>query len=343
MSDTNPVGGPTYTPWVDSSNPVGGSGGTPGSGGSVIPPSDSPTGATLFTLSIPLLPAPKLGGLSLEVLVQAVGAEERQTATKSGLESIKVKAQEREDVNAKKMEEIQKNLENMRSKSILSGFLKAFKIIGMILGAIASVATIALGAATGNPLMIAAGVVLAAMTVNSILSEASDGKVSISAGVAAIAKACGASEEVAQWIGFAVEISFTLVGCALSLGAGFSSAAAKAVETASKAGEMAAKVTQIVDMTNKITTIANSVNAVGSGVAQGVDAYFTYKITNSQADQKELAAILERIQQAIANEQDFMEAIMARTNDLMGKVGEIVNSNAEAQTAVLTGSTPSMA
>lgn len=57
----------------------------------------------------------------------------------------------------------------MKSQSILQGFLKAFKIIGMILGAVAAVAVTAIGIATSNPLMIAAGVVMAAMTVNSAL------------------------------------------------------------------------------------------------------------------------------------------------------------------------------
>lgn len=318
---------------------------TTSSGGSgLVPPPDGSGQEQLqISLVIPGLPAPKVGGLSLEVLVQAVGMEERATATKVGLEDIKTKAQERDDANAKRLEEVKKQLDDMRSKSILNGFLKAFKFIGMILGAIAAVAITAIGAVTGNPLLIAAGVIMAAMTINSILSEATDGKVSIAAGVGAIAKACGASDEVAQWIGFGVEIGISLVGCALSLGAGFGAAGAKAVETAAKAGEVAQKVMQIVDMTAKITTVANAVNTVGTGAAQAADAVYTYKITMSQADQKELEAILERIQQAIANEQEFMEAIMERSQKLIGDVGEIVKNNAETQTAVLTGSAPSMA
>lgn len=159
----------------------------------------------------------------------------------------------------------------------------------------------------------------------------------------AIAKACGASEEVAQWIGFGVEMGISLVGCALSLGAGFSAAGAKAVETAAQAGQVAAKVVQIASMTAQVTTVASAVNTVGTGVAQGVNSYYTYKNTMSHAEQKELESILERIQQAIATEQDFMEAVMERSQKLMGDVGEIVQENAATQTAVLTGSSPSMA
>ncbi len=309
----------------------------------VVPPPGQAGGDERQVILIPILPSPKVGGLSLEVLVQAVGMEERQTATKAGVEAIKVKAQERDEANAKKLEEIQKRLEDMKSQSILQGFLKAFKIIGMILSAVASVALIAIGAATSNPLMIAAGVVMGAMTINSILSEATGGKVSIAAGVGAIAKACGASEEVAQWIGFGVEIGISLVGCALSLGAGFGAAGAKAVETAAQASQIAVKVTQVVTMTTKVVTVASAVNTVGTGLAQGADAYYTYKTSMSRAEQKELESILERIQQAIATEQDFMEAIMERSQKLLGDVGEIVNENAAAQTNVLAGSSPSMA
>ena len=321
-----------------------------GDGDGVIPPPGQGPGGDKMNALIPLLPAPKVGGLSLESLVQAVGMEERQTATKSGLESLKAKAQERDDANAKKLEEIQKRLEEMRSQGFLQGLLKAFKIIGMILGAIAAVATIAIGALTGNPLLIAAGSIFAAMTINSILSEASGGKISIASGIAELAKACGASEEVAQWIGFGMEMAITIVGCVLSFGGGFAAAGAQAAGTAAKAGEttmQAAKIAdtvgKIVDRTRLVASFASGVNSVGMGVTSGVKAASDYRITKSQAEQKELEAILERIQQAITNEQDFMEAIMKRSQELLGDVGEIVQNNSETQTKLLTNASPSMA
>lgn len=341
MAETNPVGGSSPTTWVREPDDSVGTGRRSGDGG--VPPANTGAGDARFALTIPTIPPPKIGGLSLEVLVQAVGMEERATVTKSGLESLKAKAQERDEINAKKMEEIQKKLEDMRSKSVLNGFLKAFKIIGLILGAVVAGASLALGVATGNPLLMAAGGIMVGMTVNSILSEATGGKVSISALFSNIATSCGASEETARWIGFGVEIGISLIGCALSLGAGFSAAGAKAAETAVEAGKMAKNVMRIVTLTNKVATVASGVNAFGQGAAQGVSAYYDYRTTNSLAEQKELAAILERIQEAIAMEQDFMQAIMERSNKLLGDVGEIVQQNAEAQTAILGGSAPSMA
>ena len=47
---------------------------------------------------------------------------------------------------------------------------------------------VTIGALTGNPLLIAAGSIFAAMTINSILSEASGGKISIASGIAELAK-----------------------------------------------------------------------------------------------------------------------------------------------------------
>jgi tetratricopeptide (TPR) repeat protein len=141
--------------------------------------------------------------------VKAVGMETRQVATKTGLETLKAKAAEREEANQKKIEETQKQLEKLREQEKLSPFMKALKWIGMALGAIAAVATAAIGAMTANPLLIVGAAIMLTMTVNSIVSEATDGKYSISAGVAELAKQCGASEETAQWIGMGVEIGIS--------------------------------------------------------------------------------------------------------------------------------------
>jgi hypothetical protein len=284
-------------------------------------------------LGIPALAAPKLGALSLEQLVQAIGHEGRRVAVQQGLEAIKAKGDEIKELNDKKMEEIQKQLEELKKKEKLSPFLKAFKWIGMALGAIASVATIAAGALTGNPLLIAGGIIGLTMTVNSIVSEATEGKVSIGAGVTALAKACGASEETAKWIGFAFELAITLVGVALTLGGGFASAASQTATTAMKA-------TSII---STAATIASGANSVAQGAMQIASSVYDYRIAQAKAEMKDLEAILAKIQAAMESEEDFMEAVMEKCEDLLGKVKDIVMDNISAQTAILTGGAPSMA
>jgi len=287
-------------------------------------------------LGIPALAVPSLGGLSLEQLVQAVGHEGRRLAVQQGLEAIRMKGDEIKDLNDKKMEEIQKQLEELKKKEKLNPFLKFFKWIGMILGAIASVVTIAAGAITGNPLLIAGGAIALTMLANSIVSEASGGKVSIGAGIAAIAKACGASEETAKWIGFAFELAITIVGVGLTLGGAFGSAASQAANTVSTA----MKVTNTI---SAATTIASGVNSLGQGAVQIASSVYDYKIAQAKAEMKDLQAILERIQAAMQSEEDFVEAVMQRCEELLGKVKEIVTDNISAQTAILTGGTPGMA
>ena len=214
--------------------------------------------------------------------------------------------------------------------------MKALKWIGMALSAVASAVTIAVGVLTANPVLVAAGAILAVMTINSIVSEATDGKVSIAAGVAKLAEACGASEETAKWIGFATEMLITLVGVALSFGAGATASAAKAADAAGKVVSIMAKVSSATSVLSGLTTAAGG----GLNIASSV---YDYQITTSKAAQKELEAILERLRTAIETETDFLEAVMKRAEELLADVKEIVEGNNEAQTAILTAQAPSAA
>lgn len=316
---------------------------TPRGGESDVPPPnfDSQLKLTGDERQLPTLPPSTrmLGGLSLETLVAALNNEERTTATKTGLETLKAKAEERKEANQKKLDEIIKQLEKMRSRGPLNAFLKVFKIIALVVSAVASVATIAAGAVTGNPLLVAAGVFMATLVLDSIISESTDGKVSIAAGVTALAKKCGASEEAAKWAGFGVTIGLTVIAAAMSFGAGFASSASKL------SAEAANLAMRIVLTSARITNFAGGVLALGTGAGTIAESVFDYQIQQSHARTKELEAILQRLQTAIENEQDFLEIIMKKYQDLVGKVTEIVKDNNEAQTQILSGdfSAPTMA
>lgn len=159
----------------------------------------------------------------------------------------------------------------------------------MIVGAIASVATIVAGAATGNPLLIAGGAVMLTMSINSAVSMATDGKVSISAGIAAGLKACGVPEDIAGYVGMACELAITIVGIGLTMGGSFGSCRPRPqLQTLSK----------VADIALKSSNIASSVVQMGSGATNIAGSVYDYKISTSYADTKELEAILERIQQA---------------------------------------------
>jgi hypothetical protein len=197
----------------------------------------------------------------------------------------------------------------------------------MIVGAIASAATIALGAITGNPLLVAAGVIMAVMVVDSIVSEASDGKYSIAAGVAAIAKECGASEETAKWIGFGVSMTIMLVGVILSFGAAGAGSAAQASTTAMN---VIAKVTSA-------SNIVSGITAMGNGACTIAGAVFDYQIAQSQARTKDLEAILERLRLATETEESFLKFILEKFQNLQSAVNELVEKSNEALGAITGG------
>ncbi|GHU32780.1 type III secretion system protein [Betaproteobacteria bacterium] len=311
-------------------------------GGDTLPPV-VPEGAgtggaalSLPTLAQPKLIPPDLLGMSLEQIIEAVGMQTRQVATQTGVETLKARAAEREEANKKSIEETQKQLEKLKEKEKLSPLMKALKWIGMALSAIASVVTVAVGVLTANPVLVAAGVIMAVMAVNSIVSEATDGKVSIAAGIAKLAEACGASEETAKWIGFAFEMAITLVGVCLSFGAGLTASAAKAAEAAGTVVNFLAKA-------SSVTSVLSGVNTMIGGGVSIANSVYDYQITNSKAMQKELEAIMERLRAAIEMETDFLEAVMKRVEELLADVKEIVEGNNEAQAAILTVQAPSAA
>lgn len=300
------------------------------------------TEASGVSLDIPVLPLPQLGALSLEQLVEAVGGEGRRLAVQHGLEAITAKGAEIQELNDKKMEEIQKQLEQLQKKEKLNPWIKAFKVIGMVLGAVAAVAGVALGAATGNPLLIAGGCIGLVMLANSISSEVSGGKYSIGAGVGAIAKSLGASEEAAKWIGFAVEMAITLAGVALSIG-GVVKVTKVAADVAEATGETLSTLMKWSLVTTTASSILGGANTAAQGGVQIASSVYDYKIAQAKAEMQDLQAILERVQTAMQTEEDFVESVMQRVEELLGTVKSIVQDNITAQTAILAGSAPSMA
>ena len=301
-----------------------------------------PVGATaadsLIDMGLPVLSAPT-SSLSLDTLMSAIGDEVRRQSCKSGVESLEIKAEQQKEINDKELQEIADRLEEMRKKSTLNGFMKVFQIIGMVVGAIASVASIAAGALTGNPLLIAAGVIGMTMTVDSVVSMASDGKYSIAAGFTELGKKMGMSDEAAQWFGFGVNMGIMLVSIGVSFGAGFASSASSAAQLSSQAVKKAVDVTT---MAAKVTNIASGVLTTATGAGTIAGAVFDYNISKSQVDSKILEAILERLRESIEMDRKLVEAEMERANSLMEQVRDIVGDCVNTQAAILTGA-PSMA
>ncbi len=288
--------------------------------------STSPSG------DLPVLPAPT-GRLSLETLLDAIGFENRRIACKNGVENLEAKAEEQKEIGEKELQELQKQLDKMKEQKVLNGFLKAFKVIGVIVGAVASAFSIAAGALTGNPLLIAAGAIGIAMTVDSVVSLASDGKYSLSKGFEELGKAMGMDDDAAQKFAFGMQMLITVASVALSFGAAFAGSGANAAANA--AGNID-KAMKLVNTSQRALNITNGVIATAEGSGQIASSVINYQAEKCNVNKKELEAILERIRNSIEFEKSIVEAEMERSNQLLDKVSDIVqDQNATAQ-AILT-------
>lgn len=300
-----------------------------------VPPSGQALQSELDAMELPDLP-PSMGGLSLDTLLSAIADEERRNGIQSAVDSIETHADAVDAENAKKLEELKKQLDEMKNQSFWQKFCKAFQIIGMIVGAIASVATIAVGALTANPALIAAGVVGAVMTVDSIVSTASDGKYSIAAGFTALGKACGMSDEAANWFGFGMNMAIMVAGIAVSFGAAAGTSAATA---GSKVAEASANATKALNAMSKISTLGNfgsGVTGVGQSVGSAALAVVNYNISKIEANKVDIDAILENLRNNIKMNEDLIEEEMKAADALMTDVKEIVEDCNQTAAAILT-------
>lgn len=290
---------------------------------------------------VPELPQPSHHGLSLETLIDALGFEQRKTNCQAGLTSLEAKAAEQKEINEKNLEELGKQIDKMKQQKVLNVFQKIFSAIGAVIGAIAAAATIAVGVMTGNPLLVAAGVLGAVMAVDSIVSLASNGEASLMKGFTELGKVCGMSDEAAGYFAMAMYGAMAVTSIALSLGAGFSNTASSAAKLADGAAKLSSSLNTL-DKVQKGLNITNSVISVGTGATTIASSVVEYQVNTSRANQKELEAILERIRQSAEMEKDLVESEMQRSNDLLGKVKDIVDNSNATQAAILTNS-PSFA
>lgn len=286
----------------------------------------------LAELGLPELPLSS-SPLALDTLLKALGDDVRRQACRDGVNSLDLKAKQQEEINEKELKEIADRLKEMKKKSVLDCFLKAFKIIGAIVGAIASAASIVAGAVTGNPLLIAAGTIGMAMTIDSVVSMASDGKYSIAAGFTELGKKMGMSDESAQWFGFGMNMGLMVTSIAFGFAVGFASSAAGIANVSSQAVQKAA---QMATLSSRIANIASATVNLGSGAGTIAGAVFDYNVSRSQARSKDLEAVLERLRQAIRMDQDLVESEMERANTLLAKVREIIGQCVDTQNAILS-------
>lgn len=273
-----------------------------------------------------------LGALSTEAIMSMLGFEERKDAVESGTSAIETKRQQRAEINEERIA----NLKEQADKAEKSGFLdklkQAFSYIGMALGAIASIAAIVAGGMSGNPLLIAGGVLMLLSTTEQIMSAASGGELSLANGFAQAAKATGGDEQAARIAGMVCAMAIGVAGAIMTGGAGASGAA-------SQAASMTTKVTNTI---SSVTGVISGVNQVASGSVSIAKGVYDYQIANLKADMSDLQAILLRIQQASDLDTEQLKKIMEKSQDMAQGVKEVLDDCNQSLGTVLTGA-PAMA
>lgn len=288
-----------------------------------------------------------MGGLSLETLMDAVGAEQRRTETKAGIANMEARAQERADANAEKIKQVQEEVDKAKSGGFLDGLLKAFKYIGMALAAIGSVAMMVAGgvacaAGGAGVALIAVGAVSMALLVSSITEEATGGEAGFSPAFAVgkIMEACGASEAAVTWTKFAVDLATSLALVVASCGASAGSAVGNVGQAAAKG--TANTIQSVASMTGRVATIAGGVNTIAQSSTSIASAVNERDMSFLQAERKRLDALLQRIANANNMDMDHIKAMMERSEAVLQQVSDIVQQGADTNTALLAGA-PAMA
>lgn len=288
-----------------------------------IPPAAGSGASDAAKGELPVLPL-TLGAVSIENLMNAIAEEERKNNVQLAVDGLENKANEVEKQNAEKLEQIEKQLEEAKNQSFWQKFVKAFKIIGMVIGAVAAVATTVAGIASGNPLMIAAGITAGLMAIDSLVSTASDGKYSIAAGFQALGEKLGMSEDAAKWLGFGMSMAMMLTTTVLSFGAAASASAAQ-ISTA------------LAELTST-TNVISGLTGIGSGIGEAGLAVSNYKLASLEANKVDIEAVLEKLRNAIEMSEDLIEAQLETSNKLLTGVKDIIDGCGETSTAILSGS-----
>lgn len=299
-----------------------------------LPPGMSPA-ELLDTLDLPELPL-SMRGVSVDTLLQAVADEQRRNGVQSAVNNLEVQGEQMSAEGEKRLEEIKKQLDELKNQSWWDKFCKAFQIIGAIFGAIASVATIVVGACTGNVGLIVAGTIGLLATTDSVVSLASDGKYSLAAGFTELGKAMGMSDEAAQWFGFGMNLAVMLTTIAVSFGAGAAASSAKAAQSTAQMAGNAAKAMSAMSKVASVGNIAEGVTGIGSAVASAGLAVSNYKLSKIEANKIDIDAILEQLRNNIKMSEELIEAELQTADQLMSDVKEIIEDCSQTATAILT-------
>lgn len=222
-----------------------------------------------------------------------------------------------EDLDMHKVADANKEAKSTRTQRVLHGLHKFASAAAPFLGAVASIAAIAL---TGGSALAIAGVVIGTIAgVNTMLSKATDGKINLAKGVSTLLQKCHVQPKTANIIGKVSQMALAVAGMSINI-----TSAAKAGKTAGEICKTVAEtvVEKVVDMA-KEKLVDKGIDQLSSGTRHQakVDPHsksieFTDDeidaLTNSMEDYIEL--VTKDLQSAITEQVGALkEATIAKT------------------------------
>lgn len=275
---------------------------------------------------------PELSALCTEAILSMLGFEERKSAVDSGINAIETHRQQRAEVNQERIENLQEQAKKAEDNSLLSKIKEAFSYIGMALGALAGIGSFILGCCTGNPLLIAGGLMLTLSTAEQIMSTASDGKISLQGLGEYIIDKHGGNKEACMYTCMAITMAIGLIGAGLTAGGASGATLAK----------LSTNAQQITAAFQTASNIMNAGNSIVTGSVNIAYAVNSAQLQNIKAEGLDIEAILQRIAVAMELDTEQIKKILEKSNDMAEGVKQILNDCNKTVGAVLTGA-PAMA
>jgi len=260
-----------------------------------------------------------LKGIGLEGLLSLISDENRKANLNHAEKRIANTKAERETNFQQTMDKINDAIKEAEKQRNASWWQKAFGFIANIITAIVSVCAIA----TMNPALVAVGVAglyfAASGLTETITGEGLTTK---------LLKACHVRDDLAKYIGMGIDI---VGGIATSIynGAGI-------VKAISKFAETSAKTALFLSKTMNVTKWLNVAQQVGTGVAGGLNSYFTYNVEMTNADKQLLEKQLQKILTEDQEVQKLIKAIFEFMKAMTDGVNEVVKDKNQVQMNVMT-------
>lgn len=292
-----------------------------------LPPSKD-TGQSSSLSELPVLPKPSLAAgssIALEILLDAIGDEVRQSETHAGIATVKANADAREAANKEKIKKIDEQIEKLEKASIWDKIGSIFKYIGMAVAAVACVAMIAtgVGSAAGVAGLVLLGVSVADQVLDAIGTAVNGQGWGLTSLIGLAVEKSTGNQEAAQWVKFGLDLAISIAAIACTCGA--------------SAGSAASSLEKVAGVISKVSTITQAATGAAAAGSQIAGAVYTKDAEDARAAQKRLEAVLEQIQMINDLVTKHMKQVIEDSQKVAETVTDIVKDNAAVQTDILTG------